>query len=250
MGMGDFRIAGGLLPRMHSVPGPSRLPSALSRNAVLHTGPHLFPPLFQRLHPHSFIPHPCSSPSPPSTSCPVSFTSHYPHPAAGTLLLARRLVTPFCPFPSLSPDQNFPSVSHFLGASSLNPCLHTQPLYICVFTVSNLSPLTTFISLGPTPSSFLPVSQWHGSDSFSHASKSLLLPPASQHKVCPGHCQPLLTSDTSFFCPFLTLPMLLATPLTFLHHYPVPISSCPERFLPRNLLWIAYQKAQLSSRRP
>lgn len=84
MGMGDFRIAGGLLPRMHSVPGPSRLPSALSRNAVLHTGPHLFPPSFQRLHPHSFIPHPCSSPSPPSTSCPLSPSP----PITLTLLLA------------------------------------------------------------------------------------------------------------------------------------------------------------------
>lgn len=127
----------------------------------------------------------------------VSFVSH--HPAAGCALpFAPRLVTPLCPSPSLSPDQNFPSVSLFLCASSLNPCLHTQSLYICVFTLSNLSPLTTFVLLGPTPSSFLAVTQWHSSDSFSHACKSLLLAPASQHKVCPGHWQ-LLSHLTPVF---------------------------------------------------
>lgn len=173
---------------MHSLPGPSGLPSALSRNAALHSGPLVFTLI-------SEVTSPLLHPSPLFQSWPsistlpsVSSISHHPHPAAGcTLPFAPRLVTPLCPFP----DQNFPSASHFPCASSPNPCLHTQSLYICVFTLSNLSPLTTFVLLGPTPSSFLTPSQWHSSDSFSHASKSLLLAPASQHQVCPGHWQPL-----------------------------------------------------------
>lgn len=58
---------------------------------------------------------------------------------------------------SLSPQiRRIPSVSQFLYASSFNPCFHTQSLYVCVFTVSSLSSLTTFILLGPTLGSFLP----------------------------------------------------------------------------------------------
>lgn len=166
---------------MHSAPALSWFLSALSRNAARHTDPHLFSPSFERLHPHSFTSHPCSSPGPPPPSCPLSPSS----PITLTLLLALlshlpKVVTPLRPFPPLSPDQNFPSASHFLCASSLNPSLHTHSLYICVFTLPNLSPLTAFILLGPTPSSFLPASQCHGSASFSHASKSLLLASASQ----------------------------------------------------------------------
>lgn len=201
--MSDFRIAGEL-PKVHSLPGPSWFPSALSRNAALHTSPHLFSSSFQRLHPHSFIPHPCSSPGPPSTSCPLSPSSPIPL----TLLLPvlshlPKMVTPLCPFPSLSLDQNFPSVSHSLCASSLNPCLHTQSLYICVFTLSNLSPLTTFILLGPTPSSFLPASQWHISDSF--------LPPNPSCWLLLPNTRSVLATDISFLCPFL-IPLIFFVP--------------------------------------
>lgn len=211
LGMRDFRMAGEL-PRELSAPW---FPSALSRNAVLHTGPHLFslPTPSSLTLSHSWPPspsHPCLLHPLPSPCCWL----HSP--------ISQRLVTPPCPSPSLSPDQNFPSASHFPCASSLNPCLHTQALYICVFTLPNLALLTAFILLGATPSSLLPVSQGRALISPHKPSCSLLLPwplAALFSLSFPD------TSDA--FCSM--------TPLT---SPSLPCPSSPERFLPWNLLWI------------
>lgn len=197
----------------------------------LHFRGYIPTPSFLALHQHPVL---------------FSFVSHHPHPAAGcTLPFAQGLLTPLCPFPSLSPDQNFPSVSHFLCASSLHPCLHTQSLYICVFTLPNLSLLTTFILLGPTQSSFLPCEALIPSHVPPNPSCWLLLPTTSSALATASPCShltPLFSVPSShYWCLFST------TPLTSLLHYPVPVSSCPERFLPRNLLWIPNQRAQLSS---
>ena len=91
---------------------------------------HLLSLSFQRLHPHSFIPHPCSIPGPPSTSRPLSPSSlititpypwlYYPiRPKAGHFTL---------PFPI-----SFPRSEAF----HLFPSFFTHHLSILVFTPSH-----------------------------------------------------------------------------------------------------------------
>lgn len=182
----------------------------------------LLSPSPQRLHLHSFIPHPCSIPGPPSTARPLSPSSHYHHSLPLVLLShspkGRSLHFALSHlFPQI---RSFPSVSQFLYASSSNPCLHTQSLYVCVFTVSNLSSLTTFLLLGPTLSSFLLLMQWHCYDSFTHASKPysfwLLLPNtrSTLPTISPcSHLTPL------FSVPFPILLMPLVCPMTLLSSF-------------------------------
>lgn len=219
---------------MPSAPALSWFSSALSRNAALHTGPHLFSPSFQRLHPHSFTPHPCSSPGPPCASCSLSPSS----PITLTLLLAvlshlPKVVTP--PFPIPLPRSELP-ICFPLSLCIIPQSLSSHPVtvHMCFYTSQ---PVTAddFYFAG-THSELLPPCK--SVPQLCSLLTCLQIPPA-------GSCFPKQALP-SFLCPFLTL-LMPFVPLASLHHYPVPLSSCPERFLPRNLLWILLQKAQLSS---
>lgn len=127
--MSDFRIAGEL-PRMHSVPGPSWFPSALSKNAVLHVGPHLFSPSFQRLHPHSFIP------GPPPTSCPLLLRLSPPSPCCWLCSpICPRAAHPTLPFPIPLPGSELP-ICFPLPLCIISPSLSSHPVtvHLCFHT--------------------------------------------------------------------------------------------------------------------
>lgn len=89
---------------------------------------HLLSPSFQRPHPHSFIPQPCSIPGPPSISHPQ------PPSSLKTITPCPWLYSPICP--NLHFALPFPIPLPRSEASHLFPSFFMHHLSILVFTPS------------------------------------------------------------------------------------------------------------------
>lgn len=167
--------------------------------------------------------HPCSTPDPPSTSS-VLIISHYYHTLSLALLshLPKGWSLHFALSHLFSQIRSFSSVSQVLYASSFNPCLHTQLLYVHVFSFQLV--ITNYFHFAGTHSEFLPpFNSMTDYDSFTDASKPyscwLLLPSTKTTLPTISSCSHLIRL---FSVPCFILLMPLEGPMNSLTSLPYP----------------------------